>query len=43
MRSFALVVLLSAPTLATSAFCQASDPTGAKLDSAMRELETTGL
>jgi CubicO group peptidase (beta-lactamase class C family) len=42
MRPFALVTLLALPVLAARAFCQTSDPTGAKLDSALRALETKG-
>jgi CubicO group peptidase (beta-lactamase class C family) len=42
MRSFALVTLLAMPVLATTAFGQTSDPTGARLDSALRVLEKKG-
>src|SRR4051812_24376575 len=42
MRTFALATLLAVPVLATTAFCQTSDPTGAKLDSALRAIETKG-
>jgi CubicO group peptidase (beta-lactamase class C family) len=42
MRSFALVTLLAVPVLAATAFCQTTDPTGTRLDSALRELETKG-
>jgi CubicO group peptidase (beta-lactamase class C family) len=42
MRSFALVMLLAVPILATPALCQTTDPTGVRLDSALRELETKG-
>lgn len=42
MRSFALVALLAVPVFATTAPCQKADPMGARLDSALRELETKG-
>jgi CubicO group peptidase (beta-lactamase class C family) len=42
MHSVALVALLTLPALATTAFSQTTDPTGVRLDSALRALEAKG-
>jgi hypothetical protein len=42
MRSFTLVALLAAPLFATTALGQTTDPTGARLDSALHALEAKG-
>src|SRR3982750_1894392 len=42
MRSFTLAALLILTVLTSTAICQTSDQTGAKLDSALRELEAKG-
>jgi CubicO group peptidase (beta-lactamase class C family) len=42
MRSSAFVALLAAPLFATTALGQTTDPTGARLDSALRALEAKG-
>jgi CubicO group peptidase (beta-lactamase class C family) len=42
MRSLAFATMLVASIPASAALCQTSDPTGARLDSALRTLETKG-